>query len=519
MRDTLVPYTAERICLVKNTTRAAALVAAAALASSGATGVANAQSGDFEIPILGGLTTSADISFPDMGSTDLGSMELIPGSAGVIPEGSTGGIGEGSTELGGSADFTGSGGIISDGLAGSLEGGSVTTVIDSVSGSVDNLSGSSTGLSGSLGDFTTALTGSISDGGSLTGILDGVEGSLGDGGSLSGVLTGVQGSITGGSLTSIIDGVAGSLDDGGSLTGVLAGVEGSLGDGGSAGDITTGVGGSLTDIGTGITGSLGDGGSAGDITTGLQGSIENGGSLESITDGFAGSIDDGGSVAGILAASEGSIANLSGSLTDPDTGLLGSVTGGELTQGIVGSLDVVTNSLAGPDTGLLGSLTGNGGSTGQSSDAITTISTDSAYVGIGSAEELTGVNGSLTAFTGSLENGSLQGTASADNGSLRATASTDTASGVGTNASLESVTSIESSVGGGLLPILSVGGAIALGGAAVGAGVGADLRLPPLPGVHLPTICDLPHDMVDQLANSGSGIADQECYHPEREGN
>ena len=88
-----MPYTAERTCLVKNTTRAAALVAAAALASSGATGVANAQSGDFEIPILGGLTQSSTLTFPDMGSTDLGSMELIPGSAGVIPEGSTGGIG------------------------------------------------------------------------------------------------------------------------------------------------------------------------------------------------------------------------------------------------------------------------------------------------------------------------------------------------------------------------------------------------------------------------------------------
>ncbi|WP_132062651.1 hypothetical protein [Dietzia maris] len=356
-----------------------------------------------------------------------------------------------------------------------------------------------------------------------SGVLDGVEGSLGDGGSLTGVLAGVEGSLgDGGSLSGVLDGVEGSLGDGGSLTGVLAGVEGSLGDGGSAGDVTTGVGGSLTDIGTGITGSLGDGGSAGDITTGLQGSIENGGSLESITDAVAGSLGDGGSIAGILGASEGSIANLSGSLTDPETGLLGSVTGGYLTQGIVGSLDVVTNSLAGPDSGLLGSITGNGGSTGQSSDAITTISTDSAYVGIGSAEELTGVNGSLTAFTGSLENGSLQGTASADNGSLRATASTDTASGVGTNASLESVTSIESSVGGGLLPILSVGGALALGGAAAGAAFGGDLRLPalpPLPGVHIPGICDLPHDMVDQLANSGSGIADQECLHPEREGN
>ena len=68
--------------------------------------------------------------------------------------------------------------------------------------------------------------------------------------------------------------------------------------------------------------------------------------------------------------------------------------------------------------------------------------------------ELTGVNGSLTAFTGSLENGSLNGTASADNGSNQAMGSTNAGSNVAFDASMESVTSVETSVGGGLLPIL-----------------------------------------------------------------
>ena len=162
-------------------------------------------------------------------------------------------------------------------------------------------------------------------------------------------------------------------------------------------------------------------------------------------------------------------------MTDPDTGLLGSVTGGYLTQGIVGSLGAVTNSVAGPETGLLGSLTGNGGSTGQSSDTIDGSVSDSTGTINGSVYELTGVNGSLTAFTGSLENGSLNGTASADNGSVRAVGSTNLGSDIGTGASLESVNSVETSVGGGLLPILSLGGAAALGGAAIGAATGAQL--------------------------------------------
>src|SRR5699024_7055816 len=152
-----------------------------------------------------------------------------------------------------------------------------------------------------------------------------------------------------------------------------------------------------TGVLAGIEGSIGDGGSAGDITRALGGSIEHGGSLEGITDALAGSITDS-----------------TGSGTDPDTGLLGSVTGGYLTQGIVGSLGAVTNSVAGPETGLLGSLTGNGGSTGQSSDTIDGSVSDSTGTINGSVYELTGVNGSLTAFTGSLENGSLNGTASAD---------------------------------------------------------------------------------------------------------
>src|SRR5690606_19659373 len=120
-----------------------------------ATGVASAQSGNFEIPILDGMT-SAEVSFPDMGSTDLGSTELIPSSSGVIPSGSTGGIGQGSAELGGSADFTGSGGLIADGIAGSVGGGSLLPVIDSVAGSVDTITGSVNASGGSTGAFTDA---------------------------------------------------------------------------------------------------------------------------------------------------------------------------------------------------------------------------------------------------------------------------------------------------------------------------------------------------------------------------
>ena len=168
-QSTAVLGIAERTTFsMKNTTRAAAAAATAALAISSATGVASAQSGNFEIPILDGMT-SAEVSFPDMGSSDLGSTELIPSSSGVIPSGSTGGIGQGSAELGGSADFTGSGGLIADGIAG-RSGRLLSTVIDSVAGSVDTITGSVNASGGSTGAFTDALTGSIDNTGSLTGI-------------------------------------------------------------------------------------------------------------------------------------------------------------------------------------------------------------------------------------------------------------------------------------------------------------------------------------------------------------
>ena len=109
------------------------------------------------------------------------------------------------------------------------------------------------------------------------------------------------------------------------------------------------------------------------------------------------------------------------------------------------------------------------------------------------------VNGSLTALTGSIENAFDMSTASTNLGST-----------VGAMSSLETVYSVEMSVGGGLLPILSLGGAAALGGAAVGAAAGANVQLPPLPGFPL---CDLPQAQIDQLAGLGSVDA-QNCPRP-----
>src|SRR5690625_2603095 len=380
-----------------NTSRAAAVVAAAALSMSGATGVAHAQSGTLNFDVLQGLQSS-DVNFPDMASTDLGSVDLIPGSANVIPDGSSQGIGEGSTNLGGSADVSGSAGTIANGISGSLTGGSLDPVITGVSGSIETITGSVDNSGGSTGAFTDALAGSIETGG-------------------------------------------------------------------SAGDITSALGGSLEDIGGGITGSLGDGGSAGDITSALGGSIE-----------------DGGSLTGILGGVERAIDATSGSVTDPDTGVLGS-------------------------------LTGNGGSTGQSSDAITGTAFQAGQLILGSAEDLTAVNGSLTAFTGSLENGSLSGTASVQNGSSQAMGSTNAGSNAAQTASVETL-SADAGGSGSLLPLLSVGGAAALGGAAVGAAAGATVQLPPLPGIPgAPTVCDLPQAQVDQLAGLGSVDA-QNCPDP-----
>ncbi|MCT2303271.1 hypothetical protein [Dietzia cinnamea] len=210
---------------------------------------------------------------------------------------------------------------------------------------------------------------------------------------------------------------------------------------------TEGIGGSAENIGTGVSGSLTNG-SAGDITGPLGGSIDSGGSLEPV---------------------------------------IGSVVAGDVTENIAGSIGNLSDSLSDPDTGLLGSLTGNGGSTGGSADVLT-----------GSFGDLTEVNGSLTSLTGSIENAFDMSTASTNLGSRD-----------GAMSSLETVSSVEASVGG-LLPILSLGGAAALGGAAVGAAAGANVQLPPLPGFPL---CDLPQAQIDQLAGLGSVDA-QNCPRP-----
>lgn len=198
---------------------------------------------------------------------------------------------------------------------------------------------------------------------------------------------------------------------------------------------TGGIGGSAELVGEGIQGSL-DNGSANEITGPLGGSITDGGALSPII----GSIAEG----GVLPA-------LAGSMTD-----------------------------------ISGSISGNGGSTGQSSDTINGSAGGGAGVLLGSVEELTTVNGSLTAFTGSLANGSTQGTTSTNLGST-----------MGTAASMEA--------GGSLLPVLAVtavaGGGVALATAAAN---GAP-ALPPLP-----YLCDLPSVQVDQLAALGSADA-QRC--------
>ncbi|MBM7229229.1 hypothetical protein JTP68_01615 [Dietzia cinnamea] len=196
----------------------------------------------------------------------------------------------------------------------------------------------------------------------------------------------------------------------------------------------------------------GIGGSAVLVGKGLQGSLTNG-SANEITEPVGGSITDGGALSPII----GSIAE-----------------GG------------VLPALAGSMSDISGSISGNGGSTGQSSDTINGSAGGGADVLLGSVEELTTVNGSLTAFTGSLANGSTQGTTSTNLGST-----------MGTAASMEA--------GGSLLPVLAVT-TVAGGGAAIATATATGgVALPPLP-----TLCDLPSAQVDQLGALGSADA-QRC--------
>lgn len=153
------------------TRKVAALTAAAALAMSGATGVANAQVGSLP---AGSLTTGSD----------LGSVEFVP------PANATG---EGSLDTSGSA-------LIGEPTLGSLAGpvsGSVGSVNEAAgsnavnpapgTGSVDTtdslIPGVSEPSSGSLVDIYVPLAGSLGTGAGFTTI---VEGSLGAGGSLPG---------------------------------------------------------------------------------------------------------------------------------------------------------------------------------------------------------------------------------------------------------------------------------------------------------------------------------------------
>lgn len=430
---------------MKNTTRAAAVAAAAALAFSGATGVANAQgSGDSaEGSLPSGVSPGSVMDWIGNNTPLGGLVTAITGSAGQAA-GSGGDLAGGSGNLNpldGSSELPSSVGALpslsSDPLGGSSELPGLSS--DPLGGSAafpssvgfEPLGGSSTFTSSELaplvGSQEMAPLSTDLLGGSATFTSSDLAPLTGSAG---------MGSLGMQPLSTELNLLGGSA--------ALPPLSANFPDGS-----TEGIGGSAEDVGAGISGSLTNG-SAGDITGPLGGSIDSGGSLEPIV----GSIATG----GILPAISGSIGNTSGSLSDPDTGLLGSVTG-------------------------------NGGSTGGSADVLT-----------GSFGELTEVNGSLTAFTGSLENGSL-----------RSTASTNVGSTVGQDSSLETVASVETSVGGGLLPILSIGGAAALGGAAVGAAAGANVQLPPLPGFPL---CDLPQAQIDQLAGAGSVDA-QNCPDPQ----
>ena len=160
-------------------------------------------------------------------------------------------------------------------------------------------------------------------------------------------------------------------------------------------------------------------------------------------------------------------------------------------------------ALSGSISETSGSLSGNGGSTGQSSDLMTGSTGGSAEVITGSFGELTEVNGSLTALTGSLENGSMQGTFSTNLGSE-----------MGALASLESFASLGESGTGSLLPVLALGASAGGGAMVATAAANGTLALPPLPGLPpLPTVCDLPQAQVDQLAGLGSVDA-QQCPEP-----
>lgn len=332
---------------MKKFTRAAAIAATATIALSGATGTANAQSGDSSLP--GGVSPGSVMDWIGNNTPLGGLVSALTGSAGQAA-GSGGDVAGGSGELNplaGSEAFTSS--ELPDLSVSPLDGSSELPDL-----SVSPLQGSAV-LPGSSG----ILTGS-------EGLLDG---SAAFTSSDLRPLTGSQGMGSEGMGSTEMSPLSTELNFlGGSAA--LPPLSSNFPDGS-----TEGIGGSAELVGEGIAGSLTNG-SAGDVTGPLGGSISDGGSLAPIV----GSVAD----CGICEAVSGSITGTSGSLSDPESGLLGSLTGNGGSTG--GSAEVLTGSF-GDLTDVNGSLTSLTGSLENGSLMSTASTNTGSTVGQGASLE------------------------------------------------------------------------------------------------------------------------------------
>src|SRR5699024_8482268 len=337
--------------LMKLSTRAAAVVAAAALAVSTATGTAAAQSG---------LPASGDTLAPlggAAGESGGGSAALAPLEGSTAPEGSSGLL-EGSSDIG-SAEMAP--------LSTNLLGGS--SELPPLS--VDPLSGSSEFQSSDIGSTDMApLSTNLLGGSAEIGSTDMAPLStnlLGGSATFeSSELAPLTGSTGMGSqemspLSTELNFLGGSAE--------LPPLSANFPDGS-----TEGIGASSEAVGGGINGSLTNG-SAGDITEPLGGSITDGGSAEPIV----GSIAEGdvtGALAGSIESMTGSIAGDTGSTGGSADVLTGSAD--DLTD-VNGSLTSFTGSLAnGSDQGVGSTNTGSG------------VGQDSSLETVGSVSESAG---------------------------------------------------------------------------------------------------------------------------------
>ena len=459
---------------MKNTTRAAAVTATAALAISGATGVANAQLSEGGSSLPGGVSPGSVTDWIGNNTPIGGLVSALTGSA-TNTSGSAGQGADGSATL---SPLAGSSNIEGSAELSPLAGSS------NVEGSTQLLGGSSEIGSTGMAPLSTNLLGGSSEVEGSTNLLGGssalapLSSDFGPVGSL-GPLIGSAGMAP---LSTNL--LGGSAEFGSADLAPLVGSEDMAPL--STELITTGSDG-MAPLSTDLLGGSAEFGSAELAPLGSLGMapIVSSIGMEPLSTEL--NLLGGSAELPALSANfpDGSTGGIGGSAEEVGEGISGSLQSDSL-ETLVGSVqsnsaaELIT-ARAGSIESVTGSLTGETGSTAGSSEVLT-----------GSFGDLTQVNGSLTALTGSLEAGS-------DN----ATASSGTGSAVGQLSSLETV----SSVGGGLLPILSVGGAAAVAGAALGANV----QLPPLPGLPL---CDLPQAQIDQLAAAGSVDA-QQCPDPQ----